>query len=192
MIHWAAQSPPSDASARPLVAGDYACALGSQARDYPTSGQRRCARRLRSGWSSLAPQRRLEGIEIPANVEVKVNDSTAPGDERSAAQPFLDRALRGAEVPCGHVTIVSAMHCGWRRSFPPPRRDRLRRGRRHRSDVVPVGDVLAMARAIERLWQDSGGDPGSRRRGPDLRSQALRRGCRGRVLRELPAHPGAP
>jgi hypothetical protein len=63
MIHWA-QSPLGDTSARPLVAGDYACALGSQARDYRPWSQR-CARCLRSGWSSLAPQRRSRASRFP-------------------------------------------------------------------------------------------------------------------------------
>ena len=62
--------------------------------------------------------------------------------------------LRGAEVPCGHVTIVSAMHCGRATivSASSGVTDYVEDG--VTGLTVPVGDVLAMARAIERLWQD--------------------------------------
>jgi len=153
MIHWAAKSPPGDASARPLVAGDYACALGSQARDYPTLvAAMRSLPSIRLVIVGTAAS--LEGIEIPANVEVKVNIPLRQAMNVLQHSRFSIVPLRGAEVPCGHVTIVSAMHCGRATivSASSGVTDYVEDG--VTGLTVPVGDELAMARAIERLWQD--------------------------------------
>jgi len=62
--------------------------------------------------------------------------------------------LRGAEVPCGHVTLVSAMHCGKATivSSSSGVTDYIEDGAT--GLTVPVGDPAAMAAAIERLWDD--------------------------------------
>ena len=153
MIHWAMRAPSSDASERPLVAGDYACALGSQARDYPTLvAAMRSLPSIRLVIVGTAAS--LEGIEIPANVEVKVNIPLDQAMNILQHSRFSIVPLRGAEVPCGHVTIVSAMHRGRATivSASSGVTDYVEDG--VTGLTAPVGDVPAMARAIERLWQD--------------------------------------
>lgn len=111
MIPWAANPLPEPAGGPPPMAGDYLCAIGGQGRDYAT---------LAAAMRSL-PDRRLiivgnpdslRGLDLPSNVQARsaiplAEVATILHHARCMALP-----LRGGEVPCGHVTIVSAMHAG--------------------------------------------------------------------------------
>jgi len=111
MLHWGVQAPQVDALAPPLEHGDYFCALGSQGRDYATllrAMQRLPQRRL----VMVATPGSLAGLNIPANVTVRTGIPLADAMNILAHCRFLALPLAGSEVPCGHVTIVSAMHLG--------------------------------------------------------------------------------
>ena len=153
MIHWAARPPRVDPAAPPLVAGDYVCALGSQGRDYATlvAAMRLLpARKL----VIVANRASVEGIAMPANVEVRVDIPLAAAMNVLRHSRFSVVPLRGAEVPCGHVTLVSAMHCGKATivSASSGVSDYVEDGAT--GLTVSVGDPGAMAAAIERLWED--------------------------------------
>lgn len=153
MIHWAARPPRLDPAAPPLVAGDYVCALGSQGRDYATLvAAMRSLPALRL--VIVANRASLEGIALPANVEARVDIPLAQAMNVLQHSRFSIVPLRGTEVPCGHVTLVSAMHCGKPTivSASSGVSDYVEDGVTGR--IVPVGDVTAMAAAIDRLWQD--------------------------------------
>lgn len=111
MLHWGAQPPCIDPDAPPLERGDYLCALGSQGRDYKTLllAMRRLPR-LRL--VIVAAPENLVNLEIPANVSVKMNLPLGQAMNILAHSRFMVLPLRGARVPCGHVTMVSAMHSG--------------------------------------------------------------------------------
>ena len=111
MLHWGVRRPNVDASAPPVVDGDYICALGSQGRDYKTLllAMKRLPR-LRL--VIVAAPENLMNIEIPANVTVKTNIPLAQAMNILAHCRFMVLPLKGNKVPCGHVTIVSAMHLG--------------------------------------------------------------------------------
>lgn len=110
MMLWAA--PPLPRPAGPaLVQGDYLCAIGSQGRDYASLVE--AMRRL--------PHRRLVIVGSPASlVGLKASSNVIARSDL----PIEDVAnilhhasltvlpLQAQEVPCGHVTLVSAMHAG--------------------------------------------------------------------------------
>lgn len=111
MLHWGVQAPQVDLDAPPAVAGDYICALGSQGRDYKTLLL--AMRRLpRLQLVLVAAAANLAGLAIPANVTVKTGIPLAQAMNILAHCRFMVLPLKGSAVPCGHVTIVSAMHLG--------------------------------------------------------------------------------
>lgn len=111
MLHWGVHAPDVDLSAAPAVAGDYICALGSQGRDYETLllAMRKLPR-LRL--VIVAAPGNLAHLAIPANVTVKTDIPLAQAMNILAHCRFMVLPLQGSQVPCGHVTIVSAMHLG--------------------------------------------------------------------------------
>ena len=108
MLHWAVHPPTIDLTALPIEAGAYICALGSQARDYKT---------LFAAMKTLphiklvvvANKESVHGLSIPANVSVHTHIPLANAQNILAHSQFTVLPLRDSSVPCGHVTIVSAM-----------------------------------------------------------------------------------
>jgi glycosyltransferase involved in cell wall biosynthesis len=112
VLLWSIQ-PPLEELAKPARFGDapYICAIGSQARDYETL---------------IAAMRRIPTIKlilvaspdslpqgpIPANVKVLTNVPLSDAMNVLAHSQFMVLPLRDSRVPCGHVTVVSAMHMG--------------------------------------------------------------------------------
>lgn len=111
MLYWDVQPPNVDPSEPPLERGDYICAIGSQARDYATL--LRAMRRLPSfRLVIVAAPENLVNIEIPANVSVHTNIPNGQAMNILAHSRYMVLPLRDTKVPCGHVTLVSAMHLG--------------------------------------------------------------------------------
>lgn len=153
MIHWAARPPRVDPAAPARIPGDYVSALGSQGRDYAT---------LLTAMRSLpairlvvvATAESLAGLQIPANVEVLTDIPLEQAMNVLQRSRFTMVPLHGTEVPCGHVTLVSAMHCA-RASIVSASSgvaDYIEDG--VTGLTVPVADAPALARAVERLWSD--------------------------------------
>jgi glycosyltransferase involved in cell wall biosynthesis len=153
MIHWAAEPPSIDPGAQPAIAGDYICAIGSQARDYATLMQA-----MRSlphiALVVVATSRSISGLNIPGNVEVRCSIPLGEAMNILRHSRFNVVPLRNSEVPCGHVTIVAAMHCEKASivSDSSGVADYVRTG--VNGLAVPAGDARALAQAIERLWDD--------------------------------------
>ena len=153
MMHWAARPPSFDASARRAVAGDYVCAIGSQGRDYAV---------LLAAMKTLpsiklvlvATPASLAGLDIPRNVEVHCNIALEKAMNILQGSRFAVVPLRGSAVPCGHVTIVAAMHCKKAVivSDSSGIADYVVDG--VNGVTVPTNDPKAMATNIERLWSD--------------------------------------
>ena len=91
--------------------GQYICAIGSQARDYATLIE--AMRRIPQIQLILVatPDSLPQGV-VPANVKVLTNVPLADAMNVLAHSMFMVLPLRGSTVPCGHVTVVSAMHMG--------------------------------------------------------------------------------
>jgi glycosyltransferase involved in cell wall biosynthesis len=95
----------------PLESGDYICAIGGNARDYQT---------LMAAMEKLpdiplvlvARPHNLKNLNIPSNVKVLVNIPKPHAMNIIKHSRFMVLPLTGSEVPCGHVTLVAAMHLG--------------------------------------------------------------------------------
>ncbi len=153
MIHWAARPPTLDAGAAPLILGDYVCALGSQGRDYATLI---AAMRILPAIKLVivATAESLAGLAIPGNVEVLIGIPLAQAMNVLQHSRFSVVPLRGTEVPCGHVTLVSAMHCAKATIVSASSGVSDYVAHEVTGLAVPVADVPALAGAIGRLWAD--------------------------------------
>ncbi len=108
MLHWAVHAPKVDLTEAPIEHGRYICALGSQGRDYAT---------LFAAMKKL-PHIRLvlvanadsiDNLSIPDNVKIYTNIPLIQAQNILAHCELMVLPLRDNQVPCGHVTIVSAM-----------------------------------------------------------------------------------
>ena len=108
MLHWAVHAPKVDLSVVPIESGRYICALGSQGRDYAT---------LINAMKKLphiklvlvASAESIKDLNVPNNVKIHSNVPLSTSHNILAHSAFMVLPLRDAKVPCGHVTIVSAM-----------------------------------------------------------------------------------
>ena len=111
ILPWAVKPYQKDKLARPVSDAHYICAIGSQGRDYQVLME--AMRTLPACRLHLvAYSKDLVGLKIPDNVTVH---QAVPFDFAAALVAHADAMilpLLGAEVPCGHVTAVMAMHLG--------------------------------------------------------------------------------
>ena len=153
MIHWSARPPAPAVGHDPSLPANYVCAIGSQGRDYPLLLE--AMRRLPALQLVLvATPESLGGAPVPANVQVRCNVPMADAMAILHGARFNVVPLLGSEVPCGHVTLVAAMH-SHKASIVSDSRgvadyvhdevDGL---------TVAPGNSQALARAIERLWDE--------------------------------------
>ncbi len=99
-IHWGvnpAQPIPAD---RPLVAGDYVCAIGGNARDYATLlTAMRAVPEVKL--VAVARPHNLAGLSPPPNVEIRANISLGEAMNILAFLCFMALPLAGAKCPAG-------------------------------------------------------------------------------------------
>lgn len=136
----------------PFIEGDYVSSVGGNARDYATLMA--AARRTPEiRYALVVRPDSLEGIDVPPNVEVHVNLSYARAMNVIRHSRFMVLPLEGAEVPCGHVTMVSAMHLG--RAMVVTDSSGVRDYARHEDNalLVPPRDARALGDAVSRLWR---------------------------------------
>jgi glycosyltransferase involved in cell wall biosynthesis len=112
LLLWGIQPPVQELTkAARFSDGQYICAIGSQARDYDTL----MAAMRRIPYIKLilvaTPDSLPQGV-VPANVKVLTNVPLADAMNVLAHSMFMVLPLRDSTVPCGHVTVVSAMHMG--------------------------------------------------------------------------------
>ena len=111
MLHWGVQPPQVSPLERPVVAGDYICAVGGQGRGYGVLLE--AMRRLPKVKAVIvSTPEAMQGLNVPGNVDVRLNTTLAEANNIIAHSGFMVLPLRDREVPCGHVTLVSAMHLG--------------------------------------------------------------------------------
>jgi len=152
-IHWGVAPPALDPRDHPCVDGDYLCALGGNARDYRTFIESvRCLPEI-SVVMVVRPEN-LVGIDLPPNVTVMTNIPFARAMNILAFSKFMALPLSGEDVPCGHVTLVNAMHLG--KAFAITRSagvaDYIRDG--DNALMFPAGDVDEMTKVLRRMWYD--------------------------------------
>jgi len=107
-------------SANPLEGGqwpegltpqDFVCAIGSQARDYRTL-LAAAAELPHIPIVIVAAPENLADLTVPSNVQVFTRLPLAQVGGILLRSRFMVLPLLTSEVPCGHVTLVSAFHAG--------------------------------------------------------------------------------
>jgi glycosyltransferase involved in cell wall biosynthesis len=158
MVHWGVREPElprrADLSApRATTDLDYLCAVGSQGRDYSTllDAMRRLPQiRL----VLVASAKSVRGLAIPSNVTIRLDIPRPDAEAIIRSSRFLILPLLHAQVPCGHVTLVTAMFLSRAilatesagiSDYVTPGQNGL---------VVPPGDPAALAAVIKKLWDD--------------------------------------
>jgi glycosyltransferase involved in cell wall biosynthesis len=174
MIPWGIREPAIVSTMNPAASGEPAhsdtiCAVGTQARDYATLLE--AMRRLPHIHLVLvASPKSVRGLPVPSNVTVRFNIPRFEAEAVIRDARLLVLPLLHAKVPCGHVTLVTAMFLS--RAIVATRSagisDYLIPD--HNGVVVPPSDPAALAAAIDKLWNDP---DATRRLGQNGRAFAL-------------------
>jgi glycosyltransferase involved in cell wall biosynthesis len=112
VLLWSIRPPIEELSKEPRFgSGRYVCAIGSQARDYETLIE--SMRHLPTiKLVVVASPDSLPQCAIPPNVHIMTNVPFADAMNVLAHSQFMVLPLSGSSVPCGHVTVVCALHMG--------------------------------------------------------------------------------
>jgi len=153
MLHFAVDQPTLPEDAEPLVDGRYVCALGSQARDYATLFA--AAESLpHITFAVVASRDSVDGLTVPANVRMWHDVPLQVAWNVLRFAQFMVLPLRNSEVPCGHVTLATAMLEG--KAIVATRSDGISDYATNdwNMSLVDAQSVEALRHAITRLWDD--------------------------------------
>jgi glycosyltransferase involved in cell wall biosynthesis len=153
LVLWSVNPPKVDNPEAPFQAGDYVSAIGGNARDYRTLLSAACQLPHIQFVLVVRPES-LRGLEIPRNVLTYVNLPNGLTMNVLFYSRFMVLPLADASVPCGHVTLVAAMHLG--KAFIVTDslgvRDYIRNG--ENALTVPATSVGDLVATIEGLWDN--------------------------------------
>ncbi len=152
-LRWSVAEPELESSETPTEPTPYLCAVGGEGRDYATLVE--AMRRLPDRHLSIvARPANVKGLDLPSNVSVRTNVPLAEVWNLMAHAKLMVLPLHDAEVPCGHTTLITAMQLG----TPSIVTESVAMTDYISDDTTgltcPPGDPDAMARTIERLWDD--------------------------------------
>lgn len=153
MLHFGFDPAPPDPDEPRPDRPPYVVAVGGEGRDYGTLFA--AMRRL--------PDLRLEvvsrphvvaGLDVPPNVRVRTNVPVADTHRLMRGAELAVLPLSHSEVPCGHVTMVTAMHMGKAQVVTRSAgvADYVTDG--DTALLAEPGDADDLAGAIRRLWDD--------------------------------------
>jgi glycosyltransferase involved in cell wall biosynthesis len=149
-VHWGVR-PPIVAGPPPANAGNYVSAVGGNARDYRTLVA--AAREMPDiPFILVVRPANLEGLTIPPNVKILADIPFGASMNVLRYSRFMVLPLINSEVPCGHVTLVAAMHLGRAIVVTESRGicDYARDG--ENALTVSAGRPASMIEAIRQLW----------------------------------------
>jgi glycosyltransferase involved in cell wall biosynthesis len=152
-VRWGVQVPNVDLSDRPIESGRYAAAIGGNARDYRTLIE--AARDMPDlRFALVIRPEGLKGLDVPPNVSVHVNISFGKAMNILRHSRFMVLTLIRGDVPCGHVTLVAAMHLGRALVVTNSRgvRDYVFDG--ENAILVESESTKALIAGMRRLWED--------------------------------------
>ncbi len=151
VVLWGVRPPEVDTPETPMEKGEYVCAVGGNARDYRTLMD--AARKLPGlRFVVVARLANLAGLDMPANVTVHTDLPFAKTMNIISHSRFMVLPLVNSEVPCGHVTLVAAMHLG--KAFIVTDSAGVSDYVRNNGLTVAAGSAGELAAAIDRLWAD--------------------------------------
>lgn len=156
VLLWGIRKPEVPSGEPPFVRDapyGYVCALGGEGRDYATLFD---AARLAPEIPIVCIGRpsSFAGLTPPANVRTHVNVPPSVAWNVLAHSRFCVVPLRDAEVPCGHVTLVAAMHHAKALVVTNSRgvADYVKDG--ENALLVPPGRPKELASGLQTLWHD--------------------------------------
>jgi glycosyltransferase involved in cell wall biosynthesis len=133
--------------------GHYVSSIGGNARDYATLMD--AARRLpRIPFIVVGRPENFAGLDLPQNVTRHVNTPLDFAMNLLKNSRFMVLPLNSSEVPCGHVTIVAAMHLGKAMVVTASSGVDDYVLANENALVSPTKDAHAMSTLIEKLWDD--------------------------------------
>ena len=153
VLLWGVGKPPVEPADTPFEPGDYICAVGGNARDYRSLFAAMAQLPEIPLVAVLRPEN-IAGLEVPPNVRLHFNVPKGRTYNIVAFSRFMVLPLAGSEVPCGHVTLVAAMHLKKAMIISNSQGVSDYVSDRVNSLLVPVGDVSALASCIRELWND--------------------------------------
>lgn len=169
---------PPRPEALPPPGPPYLIALGGQGRDYQT-----LLAAMQPEWRLLlvAPPEAVPAVQdLPPNVQVVNGIPRSQALQLLAGARLMVLPLRDAQVPCGHVTVVQALHLG----VPVVASAGLGLADYVRDSetgwLVPPGDAPALSAAIAAVLQD----PEEARRRADAGRGWAARHCTEEALRD--------
>ena len=109
VLLWGVAQPLVEPADTPIESGDYICAVGGNARDYRTLFAAMAQVPEIPLVAVLRPAN-VVGLDVPSNVRLHFNLPVGKTNNIVAFSRFMVLPLAGSEVPCGHVTLVAAMH----------------------------------------------------------------------------------
>lgn len=110
-VHFWSVGKPKYQPEEPIELGNYICAIGGNARDYSTLVK--AMKKLPDiKLVLIARPENLQNIEIPSNVKTFCNIPKSKAMNILKHSLFMVLPLKDSQVPCGHVTLVAAMHLG--------------------------------------------------------------------------------
>jgi glycosyltransferase involved in cell wall biosynthesis len=110
MVRWSVETPtvPEEGA---VIPGDYICSIGGEGRDYAPLAE--AARHLpQIKFVVVARKKNLIGVDFPSNIIVFTDLPEEKTINILFHSLFSVVGLQSEETPCGHVTIVAAMHLG--------------------------------------------------------------------------------
>jgi glycosyltransferase involved in cell wall biosynthesis len=135
----------------------YLCAIGGNRRDY-ASLMAAMAQLPQIPMVVVARPHNLRGLTVPPNVTVRCDIPFPLAMRILQRSRFMVLPLDSSTVPCGHVTLVAAMHLG--KAFIVTRSagiaDYLSDPSTHRPNGITcdAGSPQSLTDAIRALWQD--------------------------------------
>ncbi len=153
VVLWGIGPPEAEPDDIPLEAGPYISALGGNGRDYRTLFAA-MARLPEVPLVAVLRPHNITGLTIPVNVRLRFNITRGNANNIMQHSRFTVLPLAGSQVPCGHVTLVSAMFLG--RALIISNSAGVADYVRDEANglTVPVGDVDALVGRIRELWND--------------------------------------
>lgn len=153
VVLWGVQTPAVARHSPHVPDGDYICALGGNRRDYGllmAAMERLPNIRL----AVVLRPHNLVGLRVPSNVTVRCMIPIPDAMAILHRSRFMVLPLDSGVVPCGHITMVSAMHLG--KAFVATASPGISDYATHGVNCLatPPGSVDAMASAIRELWDD--------------------------------------
>jgi glycosyltransferase involved in cell wall biosynthesis len=137
----------------PLQHGRYVSSIGGNGRDYRTL-LAAAAKLPGIPFVLVVRPENLNGLDVAANVKVVVNAPFPEAMNILQHSVFTVLPLAGSAVPCGHVTLVCAMHLG-RAAVATDSEgiyDYIRSG--HNGVLCQPLSPESMAECIAKLWDD--------------------------------------